>query len=25
VATLTPVVFQATGVDCINPLDQEPR
>lgn len=25
VATLTPVAFEATGVDVINPLDQDPR
>ena len=25
VATLTPVAFDATGVDVVNPLDQEPR
>lgn len=25
VATLTPVAFEATGVDVVNPLDQDPR
>ncbi|MEY4984585.1 MAG: hypothetical protein RIR62_2851 [Pseudomonadota bacterium] len=25
VATLTPVLYGATGVDCVNPMDQDPR